>query len=346
MKKLFLRSMALLLVAVMVISVFVSCEETDNDEKTDKGNVTDSDKDVTDSGEDATDSDKEVTDSGEDVTDSDKEVTDSSEDVIDVGEGLGTEGLEFVLLEDGTYGVKAGNTQLVKEIVIPSKYNGKEVTQILPDAFNEATNLESIIVPSSVKSIGSYAFRFCSALESVKIGKGLEIIDEYAFYCCNALERINIPNSVKIISEGALFCCGLTNISIPESVENIGKEAFEACSYLENIIVDENNNMYKSIDGCLYSKDLKTFIQYPRGKKDTTFTIPDGVEIIGASMFASSNLVSVSIPNSVTSIGSHAFYGCIELTSIKFRGSEAEWNAIEKGDNWNKNVPASCQIIF
>ena len=82
-------------------------------------------------------------------------------------EEIGTSGLAYYPLPDGTYGVAAGTTQYLDEIIIPSTYNGKKVTQILQNAFKDATNLVSITIPASVTSVGTDAFAGCTNLQEV-----------------------------------------------------------------------------------------------------------------------------------------------------------------------------------
>ena len=92
---------------------------------------------------------------------------------------------------------------------------------------------------------------------------------------------------------------------------------FHLCPSLTTIEVDENSPKYKSIDGILYSKDGRVLLCYPRGKKEASFTIPDGVTHIGDGAFQNcTSLTSIIIPDSVTYIGGSAFSGCSSLTSI------------------------------
>ena len=129
---------------------------------------------------------------------------------------------------------------------------------------------------------------------------------------------------------------------------------------LDTIIVSNNNQNYKSVNGNLYTKDGKTLVKYANGKTDTSFSIPDGVTNIGECAFESSlylteliipngvtnigyyafnyayALESVTIPTSVTYIDNGAFIVCNSLTSINFKGTKSQWNAIEKAEYWDE----------
>ena len=128
----------------------------------------------------------------------------------------------------------------------------------------------------------------------------------------------------------------IVSVTISDSVTSIGYDAFYNCDSLTNIIVDENNKYYKSIDGNLYTKDGKILLQYAIGKTDTSFTIPDSVTSIGDRAFEDcSSFTSVTIPDSVTSIGDYAFYFCSSLTDVYYTGSEEDWKLISISSNGN-----------
>ena len=125
-------------------------------------------------------------------------------------------------------------------------------------------------------------------------------------------------------------CPNITSILIPSSITSIINTSWSGCVYLKNIIVDENNEYYKSIDGNLFDKEGKTLIQYASGKEDKEFTIPDGVEKIErCAMMYSPFLEKLYIPDSVTFIGSNGFGICDSLANVYFAGTTEEWEAIE-----------------
>lgn len=77
---------------------------------------------------------------------------------------VATDGLEYCPLNDGTYGVGIGSAKLLTEIVIPSTYNGGDVTTIIDSAFYGCVNITSIKMPSTIRNIGKFAFFACYAL--------------------------------------------------------------------------------------------------------------------------------------------------------------------------------------
>ncbi len=213
-----------------------------------------------------------------------------------------------------------GNEAFSRCINLKSFIIGNAVTTIGDYAFSWCYSLASLTIGSSVTTIGSHAFHDCG-LVSVDIPVSVTTIGDYTFYNCGKLTSINIPNSVTTIGSQAFSRCqGLTSISIPNSVTTIGDKVFFLCVSLLEIIVDESNPNYSSIDGVLYDKNVSTLICCPSAKE--TVTIPDKVSTIKENAFTEcTKLNTVIIPSSVTSIGDEAFYGCIGLTSINIPNS-------------------------
>ena len=203
------------------------------------------------------------------------------------------------------------------------------VTTIRGYVFSGCSSLTSVIIPNSVTSISDYAFRYCSSLTSVTIPDSVTSIGSSAFSGCSSLMSITVDGNNKnyksidgnlYTKDGTIFvwyAIGKKNTSfvIPRSVIKIGISAFNDCSSLTSITVDESNQQYKSIDGNLYTKDGKTLVRYAIGKKNTSFVIPRSVTNIGISAFnGCSSLTSVTIGDSVNSIDCYAFSRCSSLT--------------------------------
>ena len=134
------------------------------------------------------------------------------------------------------------------------------------------------------------------------------------------IKSVTIDNGVTTIGDFAfVYCDRLTSIEIPASVTTIGNLVFGGCTSLTSINVDADNTAYKSIEGNLHSKDGKTLVQYAIGKTDTAFAIPDSVTTIGDyAFYGCDSLTSVTFGENsqLTTIGAAAFAACTSLTSI------------------------------
>ncbi len=179
----------------------------------------------------------------------------------------------------------------------------------------------SVTIPNGVTSIGGSAFSDCSGLTSVTIPNSVTSIGDRAFAYCRGLTSVSIPTGVTSIGDRAFaYCSGLTSVTIPTGVTFIGEYAFSGCSGLTSINVTSGNTHYSSIDGVLYNYVQDTLILCPEVK--TSVSIPNSVTSIGGSAFSGcSSLTSVTIPNSVTSIGGSAFFVCSSLTSVTIPNS-------------------------
>ena len=221
-----------------------------------------------------------------------------------------------------------------KNIILPSN-----LEEIGRHAFNECTSLERILIPDSVTSIGSSAFEECTSLTEIVLPKNLTYIPNRLLCNSVSLKNIEIPSGVTEIGiEAFAGCKSLTEIKIPASVIEIYNRAFENCQSMKNIFVDEDNENFKSIDGNLYDKAGKTFIQYAIAKTDEEFVVPDGVESIKLFAFRySHSLKSITIPSSVTSIGVRAFDDCASLKNVYFLGTAEQWKKVDNLRHWVSN---------
>jgi hypothetical protein len=179
--------------------------------------------------------------------------------------------------------------------------------------------LGSYSIPEGVANIGDEAF-VNSSLTSIMLPVSVISIGDWAFEGCGNLAGIAIPNSVASIGDYAFDSCGLTNVAIPSSVISIGTGAFLQCAALSAITVAASNSYYSSIAGVLFDKNQTTLICYPGGLFGG-YTIPTGVNSVGSEAFANSGLTSLTIPNSITSIGDWAFQDCQNLSAITIPSS-------------------------
>ena len=232
-------------------------------------------------------------------------------------------------------------TILIAYIAKETNYTIPNSVTIIGDhAFSDCGSLTNINIPNSVTIIEDHAFSGCNSLTSINIPNSVTTIGEHAFSDCNSLTSINIPNSVTTIGNLAFSGCNsLTNINIPNSVTTIGDLAFCRCNSFTSITIPNSvvtiignpfyhwhGNLYNESkafiyeDHVLFNKNKTTLIAYRA--KGTNYTIPNSVTTIGDHAFSGCNsLTSINIPNSVTTIGEHAFSDCDSLTSINIPNS-------------------------
>jgi hypothetical protein len=232
------------------------------------------------------------------------------------------------------------------EITIPGT-----VKSIGDLAFASAYGIGSIDIPASVSEIGDGAFLDMGGLTSFSVAPGndsfsaadgiLYNYDKTTLIACpgGKTGSVTLPKTVTKIAPYGFFGCGITSVSLPSGLREIGDEAFESCTGLTgmeiprdlremgesvflncpslgSITVDSGNTYFRERDGVLFTYDMMELVCFPAGKTAESYEIPNGVFRIQPYAFAYSTVKSVAVPDSVNIIDTYAFLLCEQLTDI------------------------------
>lgn len=224
------------------------------------------------------------------------------------------------------------------------------VTTIGVGAFDKSVNLKNVVIPNSISGISRGAFQESSVylnpenwedglfyvgdclveadwetnVEHIVVREGTRRIEAHAFVYCENIKSITIPDSVEIIGAQAFeSCSSLENIYIGSGVREIGSAPFVfdveglPCINLESIEVSDENENYTSVDGVLYNKEMTTLIQYPIGRKQQEYVIPDTVTTIGYGAFCyCDELTKLTVGKGITVIDYCLLFGCDNIETV------------------------------
>ena len=237
-------------------------------------------------------------------------------------------------LDDANRATITGYSGNATALYIPDEIDGHEVVAIGDRAFENRTDLRTVMIPDSVTRINGNAFYGCSNLANVTLSKNLESMGSSAFGNCDGLTQIEIPKSLEScdISYGSygpfrdcdklkkvkfeegttviatmLFhhCTGIEEIEIPDTVTIIKDTAFEECTNLRSVQIPDTVTKIEpeAFQNCVGLTNIR---------------IPDSVKRIdGGAFYGCSNLVNVTLSKNLESMGNSAFGNCDKLTEIE-----------------------------
>lgn len=279
------------------------------------------------------------------------------------------------------------------DVVVPPTVKYKGVTYdvvavdakaFLPVGFwnkpKPESEITSITLPNSIKSIGAEAFRECILIKSLVIPEGVTEIEELTFYNCKALSDLQIKGPITKIGKSAFSHCEnlttLPNIShvtqigdfafeecpiesanIPNAVKEIGYKAFGKCKQLKEVTIPNSVEVLQGFSDCpmlgyvYISNSVKKIGEFNNCPNLKINRLPDSLDTIYSEAFSKSGITSVNIPAKVKFIGSKAFNRCKYLSSIEVDSRNKKYSSLD-GVLFNKDrdtlilYPAGCRLRY
>lgn len=238
---------------------------------------------------------------------------------ISVPETVTNNGTEYSVT---TIGESAFKGSAVTSVSMP-----ESITSMWQYAFSGCQNLESVALPESLTTLGIRTFGGCQSLKTIKIPSGVRAIPSSCFNGCSSLESVTIPEGVTSIEGSAFWSCNFNALTLPESLETIGSYAF--C----------NNCVLKSVNIPAKVKTIESDAFYNCGL--TELVIPEEVQTIDNYAFCNNPLKKLTLPSTITSIGSGAFLNNYSLQSITCNATTPP----SLGENaFNHNISTTVKV--
>ena len=280
------------------------------------------------------------------------------------------EGISSVQIADGITNIPDSafwGCETLVDVALP-----QTLRTIGKGAFGQCVNLTRINIPEGVTSIGDSAFLMCGSLTRLTIPDSVTSIEGNPFRHLAAEIMVSPQNPAISVVDGVVFNKDGTRLiacpsnkagayAIPQGVLEIGTHAFENCNDLTDVTIPASvasivgnpfdfaqlelklapeNPDFSLIDGVLFDQTGTRLLVYPCGRPGDTYEIPEGTVEIGEFAFAGcQQLSAVTIPESVTVIGSNSFWNCENLRLYVWDGSYAQRYAREHCMNFFEVLP-------
>ena len=239
-------------------------------------------------------------------------------------------------LDDANRATITGYSGNATALYIPGEIDGHEVVAIGDRAFENRTDLRTVMIPDSVTEIEAYSFNNCTNLSNVTLSKSLKYMGGRAFGSCEKITQIEIPKSLDNCENSGYAsyhgpfgaCSGLKKITFEEGATEVSNGLFRGCTGLEEINIPDGVTKIESssFEDCinLVSVNISDSVikieneAFAGCEKIESINIPDSVTEIGESTFANcSKLSNVKLSKNLEYMGGRAFGSCEKITQIE-----------------------------
>ena len=254
-------------------------------------------------------------------------------------------------LDDANRATITGYNGSATALYIPGEIDGHEVVAIGDRAFQNRTDLKTVMIPDSVTEIQWRAFDGCINISNVTLSKNLKTMGERTFGDCKKITQIEIPKSLdkggewnagaftgctnlkkvtiekgttKIANNLFSECTGIEEINIPDTVTEIKSYAFSGCTKLSSVNIPDSVTSieFRAFGGCIGL---------------TNMVMPDSViKIEGYAFAGCSNISNLMLSKNLETMGERTFGDCEKITQIEIPKS------LDKGGEWNAGAFAGC----